>query len=61
MSRAITIHDPDESYRKLLEEAIEKHSDQLLYDEMKPTGLLKLIIKNIDLAIEAVRPSKPKL
>lgn len=48
--------DPDRHFEDLVEAAVKRHEERLHRDERTTSGILKLIIKNIDVCVLAIRP-----
>jgi len=50
------LYDPDRHFEDLVDAAVIRLQDHLHRDEQTSQGLLKLIIKDIDVAVLAIRP-----
>ena len=58
-TQSIAISDPDQELYNTVQDAISKHENRLYRDERSVQSVLRLIIKNMDICLEAIRPTNP--
>lgn len=57
--KQISISDPDGELQQTIRQSIEKNQHRLYADELNVSALMRLLIKNLDVCIDAIRPQNP--
>ena len=59
-TKVISILDPNQILFNIVRDAIDRHENRLFHDEKTVQGILRMLIKDIDKAVRAIRPEKRK-